>query len=151
MDKISNHISYTEGVRSNTATRRGIKNEPNAIQLDNMRLIANKVFEPLRSHFGEPIRINSFFRSVNLNKAIGGSRTSQHCTGEAIDMYGLNGVTNAQLFHYIKDNLEFDQLIWEFGNDKNPDWVHVSFDKNRNRKRVLKAIKGGTPIYQSYK
>ena len=152
MDRISKHISAKEGVHSNTATRRKIKNEPNSVQLAAMKAVAEKVFEPLREHFDEPIRVNSFFRSPNLNKAIGGSRTSQHCLGEAIDMDGTNGITNKQLFDYIKDNLEFDQLIWEFGTDKNPDWVHVSYKaKGKNRKRVLKAVRGGNPVYQIYK
>lgn len=152
MERISKHITWKEGTHSNTATRRKMKNEPNAVQLSAMKSIAEKVFEPLRVHFNEPIRVNSFFRSPNLNKAIGGSRTSQHCLGEAIDIDGLNGVTNKQLFDYIKDNLEFDQLIWEFGTDTNPDWVHVSFKaKGNNRRKVLKAVRGGNPVYQIYK
>jgi len=151
MENISKNISYNEAIRSNTAKRRKIKNEPNNIQLAAMKLLAEKVFQPTREHFGEPIRINSFFRSVNLNKAIGGSRTSQHCTGEAIDLDGLNGVSNSDIFHYIKDNLEFDQLIWEFGTDKEPNWVHVSFKKGRNRKIVLKAIENGQPTYQKWR
>ena len=146
---ISKHISYKEANHSDTATRRGIKNEPNDEQLAAMKVLAKNVFEPLRVHFNEPIHINSFFRSVALNKTIGGSRTSQHCTGEAIDIKGTNGITNKQLFDYIKNNLEFDQLIWEFGTDKNPDWVHVSYTTTQlNRKSILKAVKGGNPVYQ---
>lgn len=147
--KISKHLSYKEGTHSDTATRRGIKNEPNEEQLAAMKLLGKKVFEPLRVHFDQPIRVNSFFRSAALNKAIGGSGTSQHCKGEAVDIDGTNGVTNKQLFDYIKKNLDFDQLIWEFGNDKNPDWVHVSFTNRKpNRKQVLKAVKDGKPVYQ---
>jgi hypothetical protein len=151
MEKISNHISWKEGTHSNTATRRKINNEPNAVQLAAMKLVAEKVFEPLRCQFNEPIRVNSFFRSVNLNKAIGGARKSQHCNGEAIDMDATNGITNAQLFHYIKDNLEFDQLIWEFGTNKNPDWIHVSYKLKGNRNRVLKAVRNGRPTYRIWK
>jgi len=140
--RISKHISLKEGVHSNTATRRGVRNNPNKKQLENMKLLAEKVFEPMRVHFGKPIRINSFFRSVKLNLAIGGSKTSQHCKGEAIDMDGLNGLTNAEIFNYIKDSLDFDQLIWEFGTDLEPDWVHVSYTESRpNRKRCLKAYR----------
>ncbi len=147
--KISKHISYKEGVRSDTATRNRIRNEPDEKQLAAMKELAKKVFEPLRTHFNEPIRINSFFRSVALNKRIGGSGTSQHCKGEAVDIDATNGITNKQLFDYIKDNLEFDQLIWEFGTTKNPDWVHVSYKTSKpNRNMVLKAVKGGNPVYQ---
>ena len=108
-----------------------------------MELIAEKVFEPLREWVGGPIKINSFFRSVKLNKAIGGSSKSQRCHGQAIDIddtYGI--VANSEMYHYIKENLDFDQLIWEFGDDDNPNWVHVSYvSKDSNRRRCLKAYK----------
>ena len=152
MARISKHISYKEGVHSNTATRRNIDNTPNDTQLRAMKTLAKKVFEPMRVHFDTPIRINSFFRSIKTNRAIGGSSTSQHCKGEALDMDATGDITNADLFNYIKDNLEFDQLIWEFGTNKEPDWVHVSFTTRRpNRKKVLKAVKNGNPTYQLYK
>jgi zinc D-Ala-D-Ala carboxypeptidase len=147
--KISKNITYKEGTHSDTATRRRMRNEPDEVQLAAMKLLGKKVFEPLRANFDQPIRVNSFFRSAALNKAIGGSRTSQHCSGEAIDIDATNGITNKQLFDYIKENLEFDQLIWEFGTSKNPDWVHVSFTETRaNRKQVLRAVKDGKPVYQ---
>jgi len=148
-NNISKHITYKEATNSNTAIRRGIKNIPNNKQLAAMKLVAEKVFEPLRTHFNTPIRINSFFRCYDLNKAIGGSTTSQHEQGEAIDMDATNGVTNKQLYDYIRDNLEYDQLIWEFGTDKEPDWVHVSYNSDgKNRKQQLKAIsKGGRTNY----
>lgn len=149
-DKISDHITYKEGTHSNTATRRKMKNEPDDMQLKRMKLLAEKVFEPLRNEFDEPIRVNSFFRSVKLNKAIGGSRTSQHCKGEAIDMDATNGITNKQLFDYIKDNLEFDQLIWEFGTDLEPDWVHVSYKEKGNRRKILRAY-NDHPTYRNWK
>jgi len=140
---ISEHISYKEGVYSNTATRRGIDNTPNDEQLTNMELIANEVFEPLRTWVGGPIKINSFFRSPNLNTAIGGSKTSQHCKGQAIDIDDTFGkVTNAEMYHWIKENIDFDQMIWEFGDDDNPNWVHVSYvSPEDNRNRCLKAYK----------
>ena len=146
---ISEHISYKEATHSNTATRRGIKNEPNADQLKAMQKVAKKVFEPLRVHFNKPIRVNSFYRSAALNTAIGGSTTSQHCKGEAIDIDAINEITNKQLYDYIRDNLEFDQLIWEFGTDQNPDWVHVSYTTEKpNRKQLLVAsIKNGKSVY----
>ena len=140
---ISEHISYKEGVYSTTATRRGIDNTPNDEQLDNMETIAEKVFEPLREWVGGAIKINSFFRCPELNKAIGGSSKSQHCQGQAIDIddtYGI--VANSEMYHYIKENLDFDQLIWEFGDDDNPNWVHVSYvSEDSNRRRCLKAYK----------
>ena len=143
MKKISDHISFKEAVRSNTALRRGIENTPDEIQLDNMQLLAEKVFEPLRKWVGGPIKINSFFRSPELNTAIGGSKTSQHCKGQAMDIDDTFGVkTNAEMYHWIKDNLNFDQMIWEFGDDKNPNWVHVSYVNDEdNRNRCLKAYR----------
>ena len=140
---ISEHISYKEGVYSNTATRRGIDNTPNNEQLKNMELIADEVFEPLRSYVGGPIKINSFFRSPDLNTAIGGSSKSQHCKGQAIDIDdGFGQVTNAEMYRWIKDNLQFDQMIWEFGDDDNPDWVHISYvSPEDNRNRCLKAYR----------
>jgi hypothetical protein len=140
---ISNHISYKEGVYSRTATRRGIDNTPNDDQLNNMELIANEVFEPLRAWVGGPIKINSFFRSPELNKVIGGSGKSQHCHGQAMDIDDVfNKATNAEMYHFIKENLDFDQIIWEFGDDDNPDWVHVSYvSEDDNRRRCLQAYK----------
>jgi len=140
---ISKHISYKEGVRSNTATRRGIDNTPNNEQLDNMELVAEEVFEPLRAYVGGPIKINSFFRCPELNKAIGGSSKSQHCKGQAMDIDDTFGrMTNAEMYHWIKDYLDFDQMIWEFGDDDNPDWVHVSYvSPEENRGRCLKAYR----------
>ena len=151
MDKISNHISYREGVRSNTATRLDIDNIPNSYQVGNMTGIAHNLFEPLRKWVGGPIKINSFFRSEKLNSAIGGSRSSQHCQGRAMDIDDTFGYkTNAEMFHYIKQNLNFDQIIWEFGTDKNPDWIHVSYvSADENRGKSLKATKiNGKTVYQ---
>lgn len=142
--RVSKHISYNEGVRSNTATRKGINNIPTNEEFKSMQLVAEKVFEPLREHFNLPIRINSFFRCSALNVAVGGSGSSQHCKGEAIDMKVVSKyVSNADLFNYIKANLEFDQLIWEYGTDDEPQWIHVSFKANdNNRGIILKAVKG---------
>ena len=140
---ISKYISYKEGVYSNTETRRGIDNTPNDEQLNNMELIADNIFEPLRTYVGGPIKINSFFRSPDLNTAIGGSGKSQHCKGQAIDIDDTFGrMTNAEMYHWVKDNLDFDQMIWEFGNDDNPNWVHISYvSPEDNRNRCLKAYK----------
>tara|TARA_R100000951_G_scaffold12825_4_gene10266 strand:- start:1145 stop:1600 length:456 start_codon:yes stop_codon:yes gene_type:complete len=142
---ISKHISDKEAVYSNTAIRRGIENTPNEEQLSNMILLADNIFEPLRVYVGGPIKINSFFRSEELNQAIGGSTTSQHCKGQAIDIDDTFGkMTNAQMYYWIKDNLDFDQMIWEFGDDNNPNWVHVSYvSEEENRNRCLLAYKEG--------
>ena len=148
--RISKHISYKEATQSQTATRKGISNDPDAYQLQNMQLLAEKVFEPIREHFGVPIAINSFFRSQKLNKATGGAAGSQHTQGRAIDVDDtLGGVSNKQMFEYIKKNLDFDQLIWEFGDNNNPAWVHISYvSESENRRRVLKASKkNGKTIY----
>ena len=140
---ISAHISYKEAVYSRTATRLDIDNDPDDMEVYRMSLIAEEVFEPLRAWVGGPIKINSFFRSPELNTAIGGSTKSQHCQGQAIDLDDTFGrATNAEMYDFIKEHLDFDQMIWEFGDDNNPDWVHVSYvssDKNRNR--CLKAYK----------
>ena len=140
---ISKHISYKEGIYSTTAIRIGIDNTPNDEQLANMELIAENIFEPLRQYVGGPIKINSFFRCPKLNTAIGGSTTSQHCKGQAVDIDDTYGrMTNAEMYYWIKDNLQFDQMIWEFGDDGNPAWVHISYvSPDRNRNRCLKAYK----------
>ena len=142
---ISKHISDREGVYSITATRLGIDNTPDKEHLDNMKLLAEKIFEPLRKWVGGPIRINSFYRGPELNKAIGGSNKSQHCKGQAMDIDDTGcHKTNAEMYAWIKDNVEFDQMIWEFGDDDNPNWVHVSYvSPEENRNRCLKAYKEG--------
>ena len=140
---ISKHISNKEGVYSRTALRLNIDNTPTQEHKQNMRLLAENIFEPLRAYVGGPIKINSFYRSPELNKAIGGSVKSQHCHGQAIDIDDTFGrATNAEMFEFVKKNLNFDQMIWEFGDDKNPNWVHISYvSENKNRNRCLKAYK----------
>ena len=140
---ISKHISDKEATFSRTALRLDIQNQPDEDQLYYMQLIAEEVFEPLREWVGKPIKINSFYRCRQVNKAIGGSMKSQHCKGQAIDIDDIYGhKTNSQMFKWIKKNLDFDQMIWEFGDDKNPNWVHVSYvSPEENRNRCLKAYK----------
>jgi zinc D-Ala-D-Ala carboxypeptidase len=150
MSKISKHISLREAIESYTAKRKGIENIPSEYELTNMVGVAENLFEPLRDWVGGPIKVTSFFRSEELNKAIGGSKTSQHCQGRAIDIDDVYGYkTNAEMFNYIKNNLDFDQLIWEFGTDDNPGWVHVSYvSADENRRRCLKAErKNGKTVY----
>ena len=142
-DRISEHVSLKEGIESHTATRLNIDNIPRELDLINMKTIAKQVFEPLREFVGGPIIINSFYRSPKLNSAIGGSTSSQHCKGCAFDIddkYGYK--TNAEMFKYIQCNLDYDQMIWEFGDVNNPDWVHVSYvSEDVNRRRCLIAYK----------
>lgn len=154
MEKISENISYNEATRSNTSVKLGIDNTPNKEQLEQMGLVAETVFQPLREHFGVPIRINSFFRSPELNKAIGGSKTSQHCKGQAIDM-SCRAVSNTQLGEWIMNNLSFDQLIFEHYDEDTKDfrWIHVSYTTLRaNRFQVLEMYKDkkGKSKYKPY-
>jgi hypothetical protein len=149
--KLSAHLDLSEVIRSESAKRNGISNMPIALHIENFKLLAEKVFEPIRTHFGVPIHISSGYRSVELNKCIGGSLTSQHCQGEAIDIdmdSSTSGVTNRMVFDYIKDNLEFDQLINEFDYS----WVHVSYESTgKQRKQVLDAIRvNGKTTYKNH-
>jgi hypothetical protein len=142
MENISKHISYKEATRSITAIRNNIINNPNEKELENMKALAENVFEPLREALGgKPIHIASFYRGKYLNDLIGGAVGSQHMAqrGAAIDLDNdsLENPTNREIFDYIKDNLDFDQLIYERNFDGNPGWVHVSFNKDRNKNQVL--------------
>ena len=141
--RISKHISYKEAVHSATAKRRGIDNTPNEESLYAMNNVAEFIFEPLRLYVGGAIKINSFYRSKELNKAVGGSSKSQHCKGQAIDIDDVFGhKTNAEMFEYVREILDFDQMIWEFGDSNNPSWLHISYvSKKENRNRVLRAVR----------
>ena len=143
---LSKHVTLAEFQSSPTATTHGIKNEMNESQIASAKLLCENVFEPLRIHLNTPIKISSAFRGVQLNSFIkGASKNSQHTKGEAMDLQ-----IGAKGFNFIKDKLDFDQLIWEFGNDENPSWVHVSYS-SKNRKQVLKASKkNGKTIYSNY-
>ena len=156
MENISKHISYHEGTYSRTAERRDLDNTPNKEQLKCMKEVAENLFEPLRKWVGGPIKINSFFRGEPVNTAIGGSTRSQHMKGQAIDIDDtFKHKTNAEMYHYIKDNLDFDQMIWEFGTDKNPNWLHISWVSHRpNRKKltIAKKVNGRTKyIHEAHK
>lgn len=151
--KISPHLNLAEVTRSQTAKMNGIDNTPTAEHLENFKLLAEKVFEPIRLHFKTPIFISSGYRSKALNAFIRGSANSQHCKGQAIDIDmdgSKGGVTNKMVFDFIVSRLDFDQVIWEFGTDANPDWVHVSYVKTGNRKQKLRAVRvGGKTVYQT--
>jgi len=153
MSQLSKYTTLQEVIKSNTASVLQIQNIPNDEQIRNLKLLCIEVFDKVREHFGKPIAIISGFRSVELNQRIGGSKNSQHMEGKAIDIDGdlLGGVSNKDIFEYIKNNCTFDQLIWEFGTENAPDWVHVSYNKGVNRKQILRAIKSnGKTIYKPY-
>ncbi len=154
MDQISLNVTYAEAVKSSSAIRLGIDNVPDAEALENMRRVAGQIFERVRYEVcgDKPLAVTSFFRSPEVNKAVGGSVTSQHCRGEAVDLdadvYG-NG-SNRAIFDFIRDRLPFDQLIWEFGSDEHPDWIHVSLCAHGNRHQVLRSFRGkdGRTVYE---
>lgn len=137
--KLSQDFMLLEFVKSNIAIRNNLENIPNDYQVSNLINLVFHVLQPARSNLGIPIIINNGFRSLQLNKLINGAKTSQHLTGEAADIELAE--ENHKLFMFIKNNCDFDQLIWEYGDDENPDWVHVSYKKGINRKQVLRAIK----------
>mgnify|MGYP003113707433 FL=1 len=142
--KLSKNLSLAEVTKSVTAKRLGIDNTPDEWVTENLKSIAEHVFQPLRNHFGRPIYVSSGYRSADLNRAIGGSIRSQHVEGRALDLDAdvFGRVTNSKIFEYIRENLTFDQLIWEFGDENNPDWVHVSYVHDGiNRGRCLKACR----------
>jgi len=153
MEKISKYVTYKEVTKSNQATALKLANIPNSEQLNNLRLVCVKIFDPLREHFGKPIGISSAYRSVDLNSKIGGSKSSQHCEGKALDIDGdiFGSISNKNIFEYIRKSCTFDQLIWEFGSENAPDWVHVSYNEGKNRGQVLRAVKiGGKTVYQPF-
>jgi len=148
--EISNYIDITDATRSVTAKRLGIENTPDNREIIQIKLLCKKIYDPICFEFNQVVNFNSFFRSVKLNKAIGGSATSQHCTGNAIDLDD-NEIENIKLFNFIKDNLVFDQLIWEYGTSSYPDWVHVSYKSTGNRNQILVSYKEkGKTKYKPY-
>lgn len=155
--QISKYFTLGELTPSSTAKRLGIKNEPTPAHLESLKLLATNVLDKVREHFGKPIWISSGYRSKALNDVTpGSSATSQHCSGEAadLDQDGRGtGVSNKMVFDYIKDHLNFDQLIYEYGTDANPDWVHVSWESTgKQRKQVLRCTRvNGKPVYTPYK
>jgi zinc D-Ala-D-Ala carboxypeptidase len=144
---LSPHVTRAEFENSPTAVKHGISNEMNAQQIESAKLVCVNCFEPIRAYLKKPIRVNSGFRSLLLNKKIGGSKTSQHCKGEALDL----DLHDRKLFNWIIDNVKFDQLIYEFGTDTAADWFHISYSPVKNRKQVLRAVKrAGKTVYIPY-
>ncbi|WP_047445410.1 D-Ala-D-Ala carboxypeptidase family metallohydrolase [Alistipes sp. ZOR0009] len=138
---LSKNLTLEEVTKSSTAEKLKIRNDNMTEEvLANLKALAEAIFQAARDKLG-PIRISSGYRSPELNKAVGGSQTSQHSKGEALDLQGIS-VSNKELFMFIKDHLDFDQLIWEFGTNTNPEWVHVSYRRSgKNRKQVLISVK----------
>lgn len=144
---LSPHVTLVEFENSPTAVKHGISNKMNAEQIERAKLVCINCFEPIRAYLKKPIRVNSGFRSLLLNKKIGGSKTSQHCKGEALDL----DLHDRKLFNWIIDNVQFDQLIYEFGTDTAADWFHISYSPVKNRKQVLRAVKrAGKTVYIPY-
>ena len=146
----SKHISWKEATGSNTAKKLDIDNTPTEEALSNMKILADELFEPLRKKIDEPILVTSFYRSQKLNNAISGAATtSQHITGNAIDI-DATSISNCELFYIIKNEFDFDKLIWELGDDNNPAWIHVSYVKGNNRKLVYQAKRKEGKGYSTY-
>lgn len=151
--KLSKNLTLAEATKSATAIRLGISNDPTIEHLENLKATAENIFQPIREHFGVPVAVTSGYRSEALNAAIKGSSRSQHCKGEALDIdadvYGK--ISNSEIFEYAKDHLVFDQMIWEFGDEQNPAWVHISYKKEGNRGQILRAVrKNGKVRYEVY-
>jgi hypothetical protein len=146
----SKHISWKEATGSNTAKKLDIDNTPTEEALANMKILADELFEPLREKIGEPILVTSFYRSLELNNNISGAAaTSQHVNGCAIDLDATN-ISNCELFYIIKNEMDYDKLIWELGDDNNPAWIHVSYVKGNNRKLVYQAKRKKGKGYSTY-
>ena len=151
--KLSEHLDLSEIIRSESAKRNGISNMPTPEHIENLKALAEKIFEPIRNHFKVPIRVSSGYRSKELNAKVGGSKSSDHCFGYAIDLDADGtSITNNEIFYFIKDNLNFKQLIFEFPVNGQASWVHVSYDhKNlKNETLVAKKLYGKT-VYINYK
>lgn len=151
--KLSKNLDLSEVTRSESAKRHGISNQPTPEHIENFKLLAEKIFEPIREHFNVPIRISSGYRSKDLNAKIGGSKTSDHCFGYAIDIDNDGtSITNNEIFYFIKDNLKWKQLIFEFPVNGKASWIHVSYQASNLKNEILIAKKlYGKTVYIHYK
>lgn len=153
MTQLTEHFTLEELTVSPTAKKLGIPNVPTPEHIANMKYCCEKILEPVRAHFGKPVTINSSYRSPAVNKAVGGSKTSQHVNGQAID-FEIQGLDNKVVADWVADNLEFDQVILEFysSGDKNSGWVHASIKKeggNRRQRLVATKSKAGGTVYSA--
>lgn len=146
---LSKNFTLAEMTFSPTAIKKGIDNTPNAQTIKNLQALCENILEPLRTYIKGPIKVSSGYRSDALNSLIGGAKSSQHKTGQAADVDLKDKC--AEAFHWIMANLDYDQIIWEFGNDEQPDWIHVSYSTKGNRKNAMRAIKSnGKTKYVPY-
>lgn len=142
------NVSENFTIEELIATKTGLFNDPSRDQIRALTSLVTNVLQPVRTFYGKPIKVNSGFRSLKVNAAVGGVPTSQHCRGEAADISSDN---NQELFNIIIEHGVFDQLIWEFGDDNQPDWIHVSYSKIHSRKNVLRSVKiNGKTIYKPF-
>ena len=149
--QLTKNFSLSEMVKSETALRNNLDNTPGDTEIANLKVLAENVLQPIRDAYGKGVKVNSGFRHPNVNAAVGGSKTSDHCKGQAADIE-IPGVANADLAEWIKDNLQFTQLILEFYTPGIPDsgWVHVSYDPNNLKKQVMTAMKeNGKTVYKA--
>jgi zinc D-Ala-D-Ala carboxypeptidase len=147
--QLSKNFSLAEMIKSETALRHDMDNTPGEQEISALKLLCEKVLQPVRDHYGKGVKVNSGFRHPEVNAKVGGSKTSDHCRGQAADIE-IPGVANAELAQWIRDNLEFRQLILEFYTPGIPDsgWVHVSYVNGDNKKQVLTATKrDGKTVY----
>jgi hypothetical protein len=146
---LTKNFTLSELTKSETALRRGLNNEPTQEVISALQLLAVNVLQPVRDHYTKGVKVNSGYRSPEVNATVGGSRTSDHCKGQAADIE-IPGVANAELAEYIKDKLQFTQLILEFYTQGVPDsgWVHVSYDPSNLKKQVMTAVRrDGKTVY----
>lgn len=149
LGKLSPHLSYKEATKSVTAKRKSLKNEPNLRQFMVMKNLAEGLFEPIREHFGVPLYVSSFFRSKALNSIISNaSKNSDHMIlGDTAaidldqDVFPQYGVTNADIFYYVYDNLDYETMIWEHGDDEQPYWVHISYSTDPEKNKLKKTLR----------
>jgi len=142
--QLTKNFHLSEFTKSNTATRHGIKNNPTGEHISNLQLLCENILQPLRDHLNSPIRITSGYRGKELNDLVNGSSSSDHCHGKAGDLeFWIDGKEkNSVIFHAIKSlDLSFKQMIWEFGDEDQPNWIHISYCKDNAKKQILKAVK----------
>jgi len=147
--QLTNNFTLSEMVKSETALRHDMDNTPGEVEIANLKTLCDKVLQPVRDHFQRGVKVNSGFRHPEVNAKVGGSKTSDHCKGQAADIE-IPGVANADLAVWVRDNLEYTQLILEFYTPGVPDsgWVHVSYDPANLKKQVLTAVKkDGKTVY----
>ena len=142
MTQLSANFTLKELTKSDTATRLGLDNTPDNAALENLKTLCEKVLQPVRDHFGKSVTVNSAYRSPESNAAVNGSKSSDHCKGQAADIE-IDGLPNPELAKWIMDNLDYTQLILEFYTQGQPNsgWVHVSYDPNNLKKQELTAVK----------